>query len=59
MDFVEIGKGGVNLIGLAQHRDKWRALVNVVIDLRVLSNTGKLSSGATQLVGFRVVVSSI
>jgi hypothetical protein len=28
MDFLEIGWGGVNWIGLAQDRDKWRALVN-------------------------------
>jgi hypothetical protein len=26
---------GVDWIGLAQHRDKWRALVNAVMNLRV------------------------
>jgi hypothetical protein len=26
MDFLEIGFGGVDWIGLAQERDKWRAL---------------------------------
>jgi hypothetical protein len=31
MDLGEIGWGGVDWIGLAQDRDKWRALVNVVI----------------------------
>jgi hypothetical protein len=36
MDLVDIGWGGVNWIGLAQCRDKWRALVNVVMNLRVL-----------------------
>jgi hypothetical protein len=35
MDIVEIGWGGVHWIGLAQNRDKWRALVNVVIKLQV------------------------
>jgi hypothetical protein len=31
----EIGCGGVDWIGLAQARDKWRALVNAVMNLRV------------------------
>jgi hypothetical protein len=35
MDFLEIDWGGVDWIGLAQDRDKWRALVNAVMDLRV------------------------
>jgi hypothetical protein len=35
MDLLEIGWGGVDLIGLAQDRDKWRALVNTVMNLRV------------------------
>jgi hypothetical protein len=33
--------GGVDWIGLAQHRNKWRALVNVVMSLRVPYNAGK------------------
>jgi hypothetical protein len=28
--------GGVDWIGLAQHRVKWRALVNAVMNLRIL-----------------------
>jgi hypothetical protein len=35
MDIEEDGWGGVDWIGLAQDRDKWRALVNSVINLRV------------------------
>jgi hypothetical protein len=35
MDFLEIGSGGVDWIGLAQDRDEWRALVNAVMNLRV------------------------
>jgi hypothetical protein len=35
MDVGEIGWGGVDWIGLAQERDKWRALVNTVTNLRV------------------------
>jgi hypothetical protein len=34
MDLLEIGWGGVDWIGLAQDRDKWRALVNSVMNLR-------------------------
>jgi hypothetical protein len=35
MDLLEIGWGGVDWIGLALDRDKWRALVNSVVNLRV------------------------
>jgi transcription termination factor 2 len=35
MDILDIGWAGVDWIGLAQDRDKWRALVNAVINLRV------------------------
>jgi hypothetical protein len=35
MDIVMIGWGGVGWIGLAQDGKKWRALVNVVMNLRV------------------------
>jgi hypothetical protein len=36
VNLVELGWGGVDWIGLTQHRDKWRTLVNVVMNLRVL-----------------------
>jgi hypothetical protein len=34
-DILEIGWGGVGWIGLAQDRDKWRALVNAVLNFPV------------------------
>jgi hypothetical protein len=35
MDLVEVGWGDVDWISQAQDRHKWRALVNVVMNLRV------------------------
>jgi hypothetical protein len=35
MDLKEIGCGGVDWIELAQNRDRWRALVNAVMNLQV------------------------
>jgi hypothetical protein len=35
LDLREIGWGGIDWIGLAQDRDQWRALVNVVKNLHV------------------------
>jgi hypothetical protein len=35
MDLVEVGWGDVDWIGLAQDRDRWRALVNSVLNLRI------------------------
>jgi hypothetical protein len=35
MDLVEVGWGDVDWIGLAQGRDRWRALLNSVLNLRV------------------------
>jgi hypothetical protein len=53
MDLGEIGWGCVDWIGTTQDRDKWRALVYVVMNL--LEN----SSMATQLVESWIVLSSI
>ena len=35
MDLQEVGFGGMDWIDLAQNRDRWRTLVNVVMNLRV------------------------
>jgi hypothetical protein len=37
MDIREIGWGSVDWIQLAQDRDRWQALVNTVMNLRVLA----------------------
>jgi hypothetical protein len=37
MDLREIGLGGVDWIRLAQDRDRWRAVLRVVMNLRVLA----------------------
>jgi hypothetical protein len=34
MELVEVGWGDVGCIGLAQDRDRWRALVNSLMNLR-------------------------
>jgi hypothetical protein len=37
MDLREIGLGGVDWSRLSQHRDRWRAVVSAVMNLRVLA----------------------
>jgi hypothetical protein len=43
----EVGWGDADWICLAQDRNRWRAQVNSVLNLRVPRNAGKLSSGLT------------
>jgi hypothetical protein len=47
MDLREIGCDGIDWIDLAQDRDQWRALVNMVINLQVPQNAGKFLNGCT------------
>jgi len=35
MDFQEVGCGYMDWIKLAQYKDRWRALVNAVMNIRV------------------------
>jgi hypothetical protein len=47
MDLREIGWDGMDWIDLAQDRDHWRALVNMVMNLQVPEIAGKLLSSCT------------
>jgi hypothetical protein len=43
----DTGWGGMDWIDLAQDRDRWRVLVNMVMNLRVSENAGKILSSCT------------
>jgi hypothetical protein len=47
MDLREKDWGSMNWIDLAQDRDQWRALVNMVMNLQVPYNVGKFLSSCT------------
>jgi hypothetical protein len=47
MDLRAIGWDGMDWIDLAQDRDQWRALVSMVVNLRVPYNALKFLSSCT------------
>jgi hypothetical protein len=47
MALGEIGWGGVDRTAVTHDSDRWKALVNSVMNLRVPQNAGKISSGYT------------
>jgi hypothetical protein len=58
MDLGEVGWGDVDWIGLARDRNRWRALVNAVVNFGFHKMLGNYRV-ASQLVVSRVVLSSI
>jgi hypothetical protein len=40
MDLQEVGCEGMDWIAMAEGRDRWRSLVNAVMNLRVPQNAG-------------------
>jgi hypothetical protein len=47
IDLKEIGWDGMDWIDLAKDGNKWRALVNTVMNLRAPYNVGKFLNGCT------------
>jgi hypothetical protein len=50
MDLRKIGCGSVDWIQLAQDRDRWRAIVNTAMNLRVLAPRSSLVSQANEII---------
>jgi hypothetical protein len=51
MDLREVAYGGVEWIQLAQDADRWRAVVNAVMNLRVLAPRNLLTTRSTIVAG--------
>jgi hypothetical protein len=47
MDLGEIGWEDIYWIGLTQDRNRWRFIVNVVMNLQIPLNAGRFSTGCT------------
>jgi hypothetical protein len=54
-DLGEVGWSDVDWIGLAKDRNRWRALVNSVLNLQFPWNAGKLSSGLSSSAQLHIV----
>jgi len=46
MDLLNVGRGGMDWIDLAQDRDRWRALVNAVMNLWAPQKLGNFLTGS-------------
>jgi hypothetical protein len=51
MDLQEVGCGGMEWIGLVQERDRWREIMNAVMNLQVQQNAGNFMT-SYKLVSF-------
>jgi hypothetical protein len=57
MDLGEVGWGDVDWLGLAQDRNRWRALVNSVLNLRVHEMLGNYRVASRVVLSFIELVS--